>query len=76
MVFGFGILIAFGLKLNLIGQIFKDIAISDTGGKWLTAFLIGGGPAPAHELVRFVENKKGTAKEEKAQAEALTKAKA
>ena len=76
LVFGFGILVAFGLKLNLIGQIFKDIAISDTGGKWLTAFLIGGGAAPAHELVRYVENKKAKAKEEKAQAEALTKAKA
>lgn len=75
LVFGFGILVAFGFNLNLIGQIFKGIAMSDTGGKWLTALLIGGGAAPAHELVRYVENKKAKAKEEKAQAEAKTKAK-
>ena len=75
LVFGFGIVIAFGLNLNLIGEIFKGTATSDIGGKWLTALLIGGGAAPAHELIRYVENKKAKAKEEKAQAEAKTKAK-
>ncbi len=49
--------------------------VSDMGGKWLTALLIGGGAAPAHELVRYVENKKAKAKEEKAQEEANTKVK-
>ena len=73
LVFGFGIIVAFGLNLNMIGEIFKDIAISDAGGKWLTALVIGGGAAPAHELVRYVENKKAKAKEEKAQEEAKTK---
>lgn len=75
MVFGFGMLVAFGLNLNLMGQIFKDVAISDVGGKWLTALLIGGGAAPAHEVVRYVENKKAKAKEEKAHAEVETKEK-
>ena len=72
LVFGFGVLVAFGLNLNLMSEIFEGTAVSDTGGKWLTAFLIGGGAAPAHELVRYVENKKAKAKEEKAQAEAKT----
>ncbi len=72
LVFGFGVLIAFGLNLNLMGEIFEGTAISDTGGKWLTALLIGGGAAPAHELISYVENKKAKAKEEKAQAEAKT----
>lgn len=75
LVFGFGILVAFALNLNLIGEIFEGIAISDTGGKWLTALLIGGGSAPAHEVVRYIENKKAKAKEEKADAEAALKAK-
>ena len=74
-VFGFGILVAFALNLNLIGEIFEGIAISDTGGKWLTALLIGGGSAPAHEVVRYIENKKAKAKEEKTQAEVKTKEK-
>ncbi len=75
LVFGFGALVAFGFNLNLIGEIFDGTAVSDMGGKWLTALLIGGGAAPAHELVRYVENKKAKAKEEKAQAEANTKTK-
>ena len=75
LVFGFGIVIAFGLNLNLIDEIFKGTAISDIGGKWLTALLIGGGAAPAHEIIRYIENKKAKAKEEKAQAEAETKTK-
>ncbi|TET42314.1 MAG: hypothetical protein E3J66_03790 [Dehalococcoidia bacterium] len=75
LVFGFGILVAFALNLNLIGEMFEGIAISDTGGKWLTALLIGGGAAPAHEVIRYIENKKAKAKEEKSQAEATTKEK-
>ena len=75
LVFGFGSLVAFAFNLNLIGAIFENTEISDTGGKWLTAFLIGGGSAPAHEVVRYIENKKAKAKEEKAQAEAKTKQK-
>ncbi len=73
LLFGFGTLIAFGLNLNLISEIFERTAVSGTGGKWITAILIGGGAAPAHELIRYVENKKAKAKEEKAQAEATTK---
>ena len=73
LVFGFGVIVAFVLDLNLISQIFEGIPESGAGGKWLTALLIGGGAAPAHELVRYVENKKAKAKEEKAQAEAKTR---
>lgn len=75
LVLAFGILVAFVLNLNLISEIFKNTTISDMEGKWLTALLIGGGAAPAHELVRYIENKKGKAKEEKAQAEIKTKLK-
>ena len=33
LVFGFGVIVAFVLELNLIDQIFKDIPVSDAGGK-------------------------------------------
>ena len=75
LVFGFGSLVSFAFNLNLIGAIFENMEISNTGGKWLTALLIGGGSAPAHEVVRYIENKKAKAKEEKAQAEAKTRQK-
>ena len=73
LVFGFGVLVTFALNLNLIGEIFETTEVTETGGKWLTALLIGGGAAPAHELIRYVENKKAKAKEEKTQAEYRTR---
>ena len=64
LVFLGGILFAFILDLNLIKQIFPDLDITATTGKWLTACLIGGGAAPAHEVIRYIENKKAKAKGE------------
>ena len=73
LVLAGGIIFAFALDLNLMKQIFPDLEITATTGKWLTACMIGGGAAPAHEFVRYIENKKAKAKEEKAQNEADTK---
>ena len=75
LVFVGGIIFAFAFDLNLMKQIFPDLNITSTSGKWLTACLIGGGAAPAHEVVRYIENKKAKAKEEKAQSEKDTKVK-
>ena len=73
LVFVGGIIIVFAANLGLMNQIFGGVDLSPTADKWLTACLIGGGAAPAHEVIRYVENKKAKAKEEKASAEGANK---
>jgi hypothetical protein len=56
---GFGIAAAlcFGLDFQLIND-FIESDLGEDKAKLLTAMLIGGGTAPAHEFIRYVEEKK------------------
>ena len=50
--------IAFGLRLDLIGPLLESGALTATQGKAATALALAGGSAPAHELIRLIEEAK------------------
>lgn len=63
-VAGLGLAISFGLELRLMSQILPNAGLDPTQDKIITGFLIGGGSAPAHEILRYIEGKKKKAAEE------------
>jgi len=71
---GAGFAIAFGLGLDLfnplLGNAGLKYALNTVQAKTFTGILLGGGSAPAHELIRYVEEKKQKAGQEKDKAEA------
>jgi hypothetical protein len=67
---GGGFAIALGLKLDLINPLLTQSALNSEQAKILTGILLGGGSAPAHEIIRYVEEKKQKAAGEKEVTEA------
>lgn len=61
---GAGFAIAFGLGLDLFNPLLDRQTLSLLHAKIFTGILLGGGSAPAHELIRYVEEKKDKAKTE------------
>lgn len=61
---GAAFLIVFLLDLRLVSDIFQSAELSDTQDGVITAFLIGGGSAPAHEIIKYIGNKKKKAEKE------------
>ncbi len=53
-----GLAISFSLDLRLMSQVLPNAQLDGTQDKIITGFLIGGGSAPAHEVLRYIENKK------------------
>lgn len=60
-----GLIIAFALDLHLMAHIIPESGLSTTQDKMITGLLIGGGSAPAHEVLRYIEEKKKKAEAEK-----------
>ena len=59
-----GLGLVFGLQLGLVAPLLGDEAgLSLTQGRALTAIAVAGGSAPAHELIRLIEETKTRAKE-------------
>lgn len=50
--------IAFGLELDLVGALLGERSLSQGQGYAATAIALAGGSAPAHELIRLVEEMK------------------
>jgi hypothetical protein len=72
---GAGFAIAFGLKLDLFNPLLGGgTTLSALHAKIFTGILLGGGSAPAHEVIRYVEEKKGKAEGEKDAAKAEAEA--
>src|SRR3990170_5575670 len=46
---------AFGLGLDLVSPLLGDAALTAAQGRAATALALAGGAAPAHELIRLVE---------------------
>lgn len=71
---GAGFAVAFGLGLDLFTPLLQTLgpeqALHSAQAKIFTGILLGGGSAPAHELIRYVEEKKQKAGQEKDKAEA------
>ena len=64
LAIGFGGGLAFGLELDLVGPLLGDEGgLSAAQGRAATALALAGGAAPAHELIRLIEEKKTRAKE-------------
>lgn len=61
-----GIVIAQILDLQLMLDIFPTLDLEPWQNRVATGIVIGGGAAPAHELIRYVEEKKQKAAKEKA----------
>ncbi len=53
---------AFGLGLDLVGPLLGDAGLTAAQGRAATALALAGGAAPAHELIRLVEEAKEKAK--------------
>jgi len=53
---------AFGLGLDLVSPLLGDAALTAAQGRAATALALAGGAAPAHELIRLVEEAKERAK--------------
>jgi len=53
---------AFGLGLDLVGPLLGDAGLTAAQGRAATALALAGGAAPAHELIRLVEEAKERAK--------------
>jgi len=53
---------AFGLGLDLVSPLLGDAALTAAQGRAATALALAGGAAPAHELIRLVEEAKQRAK--------------
>ena len=60
LVLGAGI--AFGLGLDLIGPLLDTDVLTATQGRAATALALAGGSAPAHELIRLIEEAKAARK--------------
>jgi hypothetical protein len=50
--------IAFGLRLDLAGPLLNQEALTETQALAATAIALAGGSAPAHELIRLIEEAK------------------
>jgi len=72
---GLGALLVFGLDLRLMKDILPNADIGNWQDKALSALVIGGGSAPAHELIRYIEEKKKKAEAEKVAMQADAKVK-
>jgi hypothetical protein len=50
--------------LQLISNVFPSLGLDSSESRALTALLIGSGAAPAHEMMRYIEEKKNKAERE------------
>ncbi len=62
----FASIFAFGLHLDLVGLLVGQGALTSMQGRAVTALALGGGSAPAHGLIRLIEEAKNGAKEGRA----------
>ena len=62
---GVGFALAFALDLRLFIDLLPSAELGSDEDKILTALVIGGGSDPAHEFLRYIQEKKGKASEEK-----------
>ena len=66
LTLGLGLLASFIFDFQLISQLLPGLSLSGTEDKFLTGLALAGGAAPAHELMRYVAEKKNKAKKEAA----------
>ena len=74
---GLGFAVVLFLDLHLMKAVIPDAGLTSDQDLVMTALLIGGGSAPAHEVLRYIEEKKKKAsneKEEKENAVAIQRA--
>ncbi len=56
--------LVFGLQLDLVAPLLgEEAGLSASQGRTLTAIAVAGGSAPAHELIRLIEEAKTRAKQ-------------
>ncbi len=61
--FGLALALVFGLQLDIVGPLFGEGGgLGAAQGRALTAIAVAGGSAPAHELIRLIEEAKARAK--------------